>query len=81
MKQLMGRRRLIKHTEMRDGAVYRTALLGELWVKVGIGTEWEQRVAKEAGGDELGSCPYDGRSHIQSIDTEKLWIMCSDVSP
>ena len=84
VKQLMGRRRLYKVTEWRDGAVYKTEFIKELWIKLsnesGLYSSFEQRIAQEAGGDMLGSCSYDGRDHIQRIDTEKLWIPCDEVA-
>ena len=77
-KQLMGRRRLVKHTEMRDGAVYKIAFLGEIWISLDVtGFAQEQQIAREAGGDSLASCPYDGRDHVQKIATEKLWVPCN----
>jgi len=51
-----GRRELWKITEMRGGAIYATQSLGsDVWVAIGLTTAEENEIAKELGGDFLGS--------------------------
>ncbi len=54
--RLEGRRELWKVTEWRGDAIYNVESLGaDVWVELGLGVDQENVIAKELGGDFLGS--------------------------
>jgi hypothetical protein len=44
-----------KITEMRDGCVYRTKEIGEVWAPIGLSAVESNAFARKHGGDLLGS--------------------------
>jgi hypothetical protein len=75
------KRAVIKHTELKDGCVFKSKTLGWLWLRVGQGLSLKDEVelAKSFGGDELGNLPYiEGETIVfeHQPPTQEFISMC-----
>jgi hypothetical protein len=71
------RRSVWKILEWRDGCVYKTELLGYIWLDEKYwSTPYEKEIAKQFGGDMLGSVPtsfiYD--QTMRTITEDGRWF-------
>lgn len=78
MKRLEGRRELWKVTERRGGAIYSCKSLGsDVWVAIGLSREEENNIAKELGGDFLGSISTSDKNPLMRtiMDDGKIYYV------
>ena len=44
---------VVKNVQYKEGAVYKTKVIGEVWTDIGLSLEQRAEIAKQQGGDRL----------------------------